>query len=316
MRACGMFLICLAAFLFAALTAAAPSGGVSPRDADCRYQERSGPTAVPDPGPQPSWWLPADDLFRPLLADMKQPRGYLSYRSMEFLSGGLPAGGQDDRITAGIVGVGKEFGLWRRSPRHRCDGLQVNLLGAVFSQFNLDTESYDLINSDFLVGPEVTLRRGALSGRLRLYHQSSHLGDEFLLNNPGVDRINLSFEAFDGLFSLESGRWRFYAGGGYILSTETGLARGLAQGGTEFRSRRCPWRSNGCEAVFGADLQWFEERDWDVTTSLMGGIELASPAGTNRFRVLLAYLKGSIIFGQFFNTEEVENYGLQLHFDF
>ena len=49
---------------------------------------------------------------------------------------------------------------------------------------------------------------------------------------------------------------------------------------------------------------------------MKGGIELSNPAGTNRFRVLLVYLRGSVPFGQFFNTERIENYGLALQFDF
>ncbi len=90
----------------------------------------------------------------------------------------------------------------------------MSLLGGVFSQYNLDTPSDDLINADYLVGPMLTLRRGRVSARLRLYHQSSHLGDEFILNKPGVDRINLSFEPFDGLVALTGRWWRLYVGGG------------------------------------------------------------------------------------------------------
>ena len=68
--------------------------------------------------------------------------------------------------------------------------------------------------------------------------------------------------------------------------------------------------------VFGADFQSFELRDWDVTSSLVGGIELSNPDGSNHFRVMLAYLDGTVPFGQFFNTEKIENYGLHLQYDF
>lgn len=285
-------------------------------ETDCRYRLRGDPQAAADTEPLGRVWFPREDVFRPLVADMKQPRFYLSFRNVRFRTTGLPAGGQDDRIAAGVVGMGKEVGIWRRSVRQRCDGLQVNLFGAVFSQFNLDAPSDDLINTDFLIGPIVTFRRGIVSARLRLYHQSSHLGDELILNNPGLDRVNLSFEAFDGLISVEARWWRVYAGGGYIVSSETDLDEGLAQGGFELRGLRWSWVGVRCTAVFGADFQAFEARDWDWTTSLMGGIELTNPDGTNRFRVLLAYLEGSVPFGQFFNTEKIRNYGLQLQFDF
>jgi len=48
----------------------------------------------------------------------------------------------------------------------------------------------------------------------------------------------------------------------------------------------------------------------------MGGVEFANPAGTNRFRALIAYLEGPTPFGQFFNTEDIESFGVHLAFDF
>ncbi len=307
----------------ALLLATVPAGAEEPNkpgafvETDCRYLTSGHPQAALDPVPLGKVWFPHDDIFRPLLADMKQPRFYVSFRNVDFRTGGLPAGGTDDTIKAAIGGMGKDFGLWRRSTRHRCDGLQVSILGGVFSQFNLDTSSDDLINTDFLVGPELTLRRGPVSARLRIYHQSSHLGDEFILNNPGVDRVNLSFEVFDGLVAFTGRWWRLYVGGGYILSSDSDLpGDGLGQGGFELRGLRFGHKASRGTLVFGTDWQSFEARDWDFTTSVKGGIELSNPAGSNRFRVLLVYLRGSVPFGQFFNTERIENYGLELQFDF
>ncbi len=187
-------------------------------ETDCRYVMSHDPHAAEGSDPLGKVWFPDGGLFRPLLADMKQPRLYLSGRRVRFKGPGLPAGGTADTSSAGLVGIGKDYGIWRRSQRTRCDGFQVNLLGAIFSQFNLDTDSDDLINSDFLIGPEISLRRGPVSVRLRVFHQSSHLGDEFILNNPDVDRVNLSFEVIDGLVSFEGGWWRLYVGGGFIIS--------------------------------------------------------------------------------------------------
>jgi len=174
--------------VLAAFPAAAqgPSRPTSFLETDCRYLTSYDSEDVPHSAPPGKLWLPDGDLFRPLMADLKQPRGYLSFRSVDFQSTALPAGGQDRTIKAAVVGLGSELGIWRRSQRSRCEGVQVNLLAAAFSQFNLDAPGDDLINTDFLVGPELMFRRGAVSARLRLYHQSSHLGDEFLLDNPEV----------------------------------------------------------------------------------------------------------------------------------
>ena len=65
----------------------------------------------------------------------------------------------------------------------RAGTLVVNgeLVGNVYAQFDLNRPSYDLINADYLIGLPLTFRFDRFSGRARLYHQSSHLGDEFVL---------------------------------------------------------------------------------------------------------------------------------------
>lgn len=98
----------------------------------------------------------------------------------------------------------------------------------------------DLINADYVVGIPVSWRSGLFSTRLRLYHQSSHLGDEFLLANPGVNRVDLSFEAVEAILSLDApGGWgRVYAGGSYLVHREpAALERSGVQWGLELRDR-------------------------------------------------------------------------------
>ncbi|MBI4512708.1 MAG: DUF1207 domain-containing protein [Gemmatimonadetes bacterium] len=218
-----------------------------------------------------------------------------------------------------MVGLGETFGLWGLRQPRGCDGVQVSIVGGAFSQFNLDAPSSDLINTDFIGGLELTPRLGSWSARVRLFHQSSHLGDEFLLNNPGITREDLSIDAVDALLSVE-GRvwrlfWRLYGGGGYIFSRE--VDPGVAQWGVELRGplRRFV-RGTQLQPVFGADFTTFDERDWGVTTSLKGGVEWATGPVIRSVRLLAVYLDGFIPFGQFFSTTELTNFGLELQFDF
>ena len=54
---------------------------------------------------------------------------------------------------------------------------------------------------------------GDFTWLVRVYHQSSHLGDEYLLRNR-VDRVNLSFEVVDALVSYDPFEWlRLYGAG-------------------------------------------------------------------------------------------------------
>jgi len=274
---------------------------------------------VPDgKGSFETHWLPRGDLFEPLLADLKQEKFYLSYRHVRFRGDGVPAEGLGKSINAGIMGLGASFGLWGLHDPESSDGLQVNFFGATFSQFNLDASSDDLINTDFLVGIPVTLRRGSFSARIRFYHQSSHLGDELLLNNPNVVRENVSFEEIDSLFSFEGHGWRFYGGGGYIFDGSDFKIDPLkAQWGVEWKGPSGPMPRLDqvrMRPVFGGDFKSYEEQGWNITTSLAGGLEWLRKDSSNGIRLLLVYLRGFMPFGQFFITEKMENFGVEIQF--
>ncbi len=88
--------------------------------------------------------------------------------------------------------------------------------------------------------------------RVRLYYQSSHLGDEFILRNPDFNRINLSFEEIEALLSLDVKWARIYGGGGYLIHREPALDRSRAQ---------WDWNCEGLNPPFlflerKADMSW------------------------------------------------------------
>ena len=141
------------------------SADASPQTLDCRYAVET-PDATPADGApvRPVRRFPRDDLFRPVLADPKQPQFVISRQRV------IPD--QDGDFVAGWVVYGETFGIRRYVGDRPCDGVQVNIQGGVFAQFNLSAPSYDLLNSDYVVGLPVTFRRGGVSGRFRLYHQS------------------------------------------------------------------------------------------------------------------------------------------------
>ena len=71
----------------------------------------------------------------------------------------------------------------------------------MFALFSLDAPSSDLVTSDHWVGFALSYRKGPWSYLLRLYHQSLHLGDEFILGNPDVNRVILGNQDLEGLVS-------------------------------------------------------------------------------------------------------------------
>src|SRR2546425_3728590 len=147
-----------------------------------------------------------DGAFQPLLADPKEPQFFATY-----LWDRSPRLGS--RLAS--VGFGQTIGLVRESD------WELAIAAGVFSQFNMQSATNDLINTDYLVGLPLTYRHGSWSTRLRLYHQSSHLGDEYLLHT-NAQRVDLTFEAAELLVSKEVAQWRGFGGGGELFSPTPG----------------------------------------------------------------------------------------------
>jgi len=280
-----------------------------PPPRDCRYLHAEDPATAQTADEHRGERFPKDDVFRPLTADPKEPRFLVSYQRVRFREA-------NDSINAGFIGFGENFGLWGKRQEKGCDGWQIGVLGAVFSQFNLDGPSTDLINSDFLMGFPLTWRYGILSGRVRAYHQSSHLGDEFILHRPGFQRINLSFEEIDSLVSLDLWWARLYGGGGFIVHREPELKRGKAQWGIELRSSKGVGFIIGSPIVIAAaDFKSFEQQGWNVNSNVVGGLEWYAPRATRRMRLFVNWYYGYNPYGQFF-TQKVQTVGIGFYFGF
>lgn len=256
-------------------------------------------------------FLPEGDLFCPLIADPKAERSFLSFQRGDFPA--LQAGVETDSdLHIGAIGLGDAFPLVRFGRGAPGDGVQVALVGSIFAQFDLGTESVDLINADYLIGLPVTFRRSGFSSRLRLYHQSSHLGDEFLLRTD-VTRENLSFESLELLLSQEVGAVRVYGGGEYLFNREPAtLEKMLAHAGLEFRVGQL----RGVRFVGAVDAKAAEQHDWSPGWSARAGVEIAAWRDESHpprlWGILLEFYDGPSPYGQFFQ-EQVRWVGIGLH---
>src|SRR5688572_24745266 len=144
--------------------------------------------------------FPQDQIFCPLLADPKEARSFVTFLRGTFPSLDDPSG---KGASIASVGLGDSFGLVRQGGPAAGEGVQLDVVGSIFAQFNVRAPSNDLINADYVIGAPLTFRRSGFSVRARIYHQSSHLGDEYLLSAEAVQRENLSFEAVELLVSQE-----------------------------------------------------------------------------------------------------------------
>jgi hypothetical protein len=248
-------------------------------------------------------WLPQGRIFCPLVADPKAERSFVSYLRGDFATIANPA--PDEQTNIAAVGLSASFAIFRVAGRRSGDGVQLDLEGSVFSQFNLDAASFDMINADYLVGLPLTFRSAGFTTRLRVYHQSSHLGDEFLLSRQ-PERINLSFESVELILSQEAGLLRVYAGGETFFRREPDdLADRLGHAGAELRPVVFP----GGRLLAAVDVKAVRGDDghWDPAWNARAGLEIARiPSPGHPPQVItffVDYYDGVAPYGQFYRED-------------
>lgn len=146
--------------------------------------------------------------FRPMLANLREPHNH-----MRVYGGDSPEFARKDGV--GLlgywdVGFGERFYMagigdtttTRRGPL-RLSGYALFIDGSGHMLLDFDSESNAVINTDFRVGAGIAWRsyiQPAVAVRLRWFHESTHLGDEYILQANGHERAdefrryNVSYE--------------------------------------------------------------------------------------------------------------------------
>jgi hypothetical protein len=245
-----------------------------------------------DTAPNLWTWLPSRQLFRPLIADPRWPRFSVAYQYYI-----------DDSELSSVAALsfGESFALLQYDPG-RGGTWQLGIQGAVFAIFDLASSSFDLINADYFAALPISYATGNFSGMFRILHQSSHLGDEFLLRNT-EERINLSYEALDLLLSYETEfGLRGYGGGSYIFHVDPpDISPWALQAGLEYIGEPFGW-AIPTRPVAAIDVQIHEEGHWTTNVSPTLGLQFGTGRGERRnLRVLLEYFNGNSPNGQFYD---------------
>lgn len=183
-------------------------------------------------------WMPESAvLFSPLIADP---------RKVDY---GLGLRFHDDAISRRSVAVtfGDELPLfrWKNVGKWKGDA-QFSIVAGVRTVFDIvpDEGFYqrkgdwaELVNADYLLSFPVTYALDNWAFRVRLYHVSSHLGDEFyqakIRQEPSFSRRNPSSETIDFFTSYQlDNTLRVYGGYGYSLHKDPSFNFG--PGGLEY----------------------------------------------------------------------------------
>lgn len=261
-------------------------------------------TTIPETG---SHWLPRTLLFSPLHADPRWPQFGAAFRRF------------NDGVNLSSVfaaNFGETFSIYRNTSWFGGEW-EFGIQAGVFSIFDISSASIDLVNADYRVGFLSSYRNGRFSSFVRIQHQSSHLGDEYLLSNPQVTRLNLSYEEVDVKVSYEVFGWlRLYGGAGIIVHRQPAdLGRGTTQWGIELTSART-FLGGSIRPVAYADFQCNERMNWIVGRSLRAGVQFENARiGDRQIQLLGEYYEGPSPDGQFYG-QRIGWYGIGVHLYF
>jgi len=241
-----------------------------------------------------------------LIADLDEAGFSYSLGRMDLLG---------SEFDAMLVGLGHRINVADFSLSDQPD-IYFNVFGQIRAQFDVEELSTRnnrggaLINTDFTVGGELVQKRPSWQWRLSYRHRSTHLGDEFLIENQDylTKRINLSYETLKFLAFKSLGQWDIYGGGGFITRMEpSGLHKFKWQAGGQYKASGF----SDFTPVLAMDLSAWAEADRNPNVTIRAGLEINK--WFNRpINVFLEYQEGHSPYGQFF-TEDFNYFGLSVY---
>lgn len=255
------------------------------------------------------WFPQSTVLFQPLIADPREPMYYVAYRGGDHVVG----------KTAIAVAMGDEFPIFRWRDIWTWQGdLQIGISAGIWAVFNFtdvprkkNHEVSELVNTDYLVGIPLTYAVDRWSFRLRGYHISSHLGDEFIVNHPIYlcKRKNPSFEAIDFFTAYQFNRTvRGYFGPGVIVHSDSSFPMKTLYVEYGFEARMFGHKLNYHRLYgtpfFALHVENWQVRNWGFDFTAKLGYELSKMQGIGRkMRFYIDYHNGYSYEGQFFKKK-------------
>ena len=254
------------------------------------------PAEAVEPAPERLRWLPSDELFDPLVADVRWPRFFAEHQ-WRF--------GTDRFNRVGAVGFGESFSFVR-APARDWGQWELGFQAMVDAVFDMSSRSFDLANEDYFVGLTGSVTTRGVTTQLRVYHSSSHLGDEYLIEN-GLSRDDISYEGIDLLASWDPTDFlRIYGGGGAFVAGHSDFDPVMFQLGAELTSTKSFAR--GLLTPFaGTDVQLKQQNDWVPEVAVLVGLRLADPAEApardlRRLELYARFYQGRSPEGQFYRS--------------
>lgn len=247
--------------------------------------------------------LPAGMIYRAYLAGEKESRmaGYWNWEQDEGALWDITLGGR-----AALL----RYGTFDPILPH---GFEVQIEGAAFPRLDPD-RNHDLTYADFRFGVPLVYSHGPWELKLAYYHLSSHVGDEQMIHNNSLFRINYVRDAIVWGMAY---RWtpdlRLYGETAWAFNADGGAKPWEFQFGAEFS----PLAPTGIRPVPFWALNGHLRQEHNYSGNLVAqiGLQWRSAATGARLRTGFEYYNGKSRQWEIFNTFE-QQAGIGLWYDF
>jgi hypothetical protein len=251
-------------------------------------------------------WNPAERLYPPYVADPRRPRFGLARAHVD---SELDQAGEERTA----VEIGGRLDVVRFGPEDDPRaGPLLDVEAGFVGDFDLE-QSHDNLAWSGLYGMHLSwLVSASVALRVGFAHDSSHIGDEFLIETGGGRLDYTREELLLGASWTPAPPWRLYGEYGYVVhrGNEDFQERGRAQAGVEWSSPPLQAGDPGWYAA--SDVSSFEERSWAANVELQAGWAVPTARGTWRLGAL-AY-DGRAPIGEL-STEDETRIALGVWFD-
>jgi hypothetical protein len=235
------------------------------------------------------------------------------------------AGVKESRLSAHIVHERDHYALWDATLGGRVgifrygnsslicpEGFQVDVEGS--AQVRLDIRNdVDVQGVDFRGGVPLTYGVGRHRFKLAYYHLSSHIGDEFFIDNPGFPRLNFARDTFVFGYSYYwTEKLRLYGEAGWAFYTDVSEPWEFQAGVDWAPVRPTGW---GGEPFFAINGHLREELNFGGNLTVQTGWAWVGDENSHLLRVGFLYYNGGSPQFSFYQEHE-EQFGLGLWYDY
>ncbi len=222
------------------------------------------------------------------------PRDPSTSFSLLFVSGNPNAHGRGFEVE---VSIGTSLPVMLLAGKPDEHPVVVGIEAAAFARFGLQVLERELIASDWVFAVPVVWHQDKGWFRVRYYHTSSHMGDEYArrFKDPGVNFARDAAEIF--YFRSLLDRFGVYGGAryAYIVHPEDSKRWVLRAGGQV----EAPEKDVTLRPFFAADVEWDQDAGRNPRLEVRAGVGFQKLGILQDLRLSLTFLTGPSPLGQF-----------------